>query len=118
LLWEGIVRYGTIPATNESVFAFDTGGGTQHITHSRQTVASYAPPSQTAPDFKGAIGVTADSVEGVDITVPVYHFSETHYLDATLVTEPYKATLFALTGRLALIRPATAPEPAGRSPAG
>jgi hypothetical protein len=50
--------------------------------------------------------------------VPVYHFSETHYLDATLVTEPYKATLFALTGRLALIRPATAPEPAGRSPAG
>ncbi len=100
MLWEGIVRYGTIPATNESVFAFDTGGGTQHITHSRQTVASYAPPSQTAPDFKGAIGVTADSVEGVDITVPVYHFSETHYLDATLVTEPYKATLFALTGRV------------------
>lgn len=29
MLWEGIVRYGTIPATNESVFSFDTGGGTR-----------------------------------------------------------------------------------------
>ncbi len=67
LLWEGIVRYGTIPPTNESVFSFDTGGGTQHITQSLQTVESYAPSGQTAPDFKGAIGVTADSVEGVDI---------------------------------------------------
>jgi hypothetical protein len=27
MLWEGIVRYGTVPQTNESVFSFDTGGG-------------------------------------------------------------------------------------------
>ncbi|MEP0848622.1 MAG: hypothetical protein HRF50_17590 [Phycisphaerae bacterium] len=100
MLWEGIVRYGTVPATNESVFAFDTGGGTQHITQSLANVQRYAPPGQTAPDFKGAIGVTADSVEGVDITVPVYHFSETHYLPPELVTDPYKATLFALTGKV------------------
>lgn len=32
LLWEGIVRYGTIPQTNESVFSFHTGGGAQHDT--------------------------------------------------------------------------------------
>jgi len=32
----------------------------------------------TPPDFQGAIGVTQTEVEGVDITVPVYHFSETH----------------------------------------
>jgi hypothetical protein len=57
-------------------------------------------PGKTAPDCKGAIGVTPDGVEGVDITVPVYQFSETHYLPDSLVTPTYKATLFALTGRV------------------
>jgi hypothetical protein len=99
-LWEGIVRYSLSPQENESIFSFDTGGGTQHITQSLQTVASHAPPGKTAPDFKGAIGVTDDSVEGVDITVPVYTFSETHFLPDALVTPAYKATLFALTGRV------------------
>ena len=99
-LWEGIVRYGPIPQTNESVFSFDTGGGAQHITQSLQTVGAYAPSGETAPDFKGAIGVTADSVEGVDITVPVHHFSETHYLAADVVTETYRGVLFSLTGRI------------------
>lgn len=100
LLWEGIVRYAVIPQTNESVFAFDTGGGTQHITQSLQTVGAYAPGGQVPPNFKGAIGVTADSVEGVDITVPVYQFFETHYIDDAYVTPAYKGTLFALTGRV------------------
>jgi len=99
-LWEGIVRYGIFPQTNESVFAFDTGGGTQHVTQSLSTVAAYAPPGKVPPDFKGAIGVTADSVEGGDITVPVYQFSETHYLPAELVTPGYKAALFFLTGKV------------------
>ncbi len=98
LLWEGIVRYGQVPQTDAAVFSFDTGGGTQHITHSRATIARYAPYGQVAPDCKGAIGVTPDSVEGVDITVPVYQFAETHYLADAVVTPAYKATLFALTG--------------------
>lgn len=99
-LWEGIVRYGMLPPTNGSTFAFDTGGGTQHITQSRQTVGAYAPAGKTAPDFRGAIGVTPDSVEGVDITVPVYHFSETHYLPNSTVTLAYKGTLCGLTGKV------------------
>jgi hypothetical protein len=99
-LWEGVVRYGTVPQTDGNVFAFDTGGGTQHITQSLQTIGTHAPPGKTAPDFKGAIGVTADSVEGVDIAVPVYHFTETHYLPDVSVTQAYKATLFNLTGKV------------------
>ncbi len=99
-LWEGIVRYGPVPQTEQSVFSFDTGGGTRHITHSLVSVARYALPSKTAPDFNGAIGVTNDSVEGVDITVPVYHFSETHYLPNETVTPAYRVTLFQLTGRV------------------
>lgn len=32
--------------------------------------------------------------------MPVYNFSETHYLDDWLVTDAYKAILFALTGKV------------------
>ena len=104
-LWEATARYGRaqgggFPQTGESVFTFDTGGGTQHITQSKQTVASHAAPGTNAPDFQGAVGVTADGVEGVDITVPVYQFSETHYLPDAVVTQGYKGTLFSLTGRV------------------
>src|SRR5262245_6293465 len=74
-LWEGKARYvpsALQPQTGDATFSFDTSGGTQHITQSRQTINKYAPPGKTAPDFGGAIGVTHDSVEGVDITVPVF----------------------------------------------
>ena len=101
-LWLGTARYGRPdkvsepPATGESVFSFDTGGGTQHITQSLATVGSYP---ENAPDHQGAIGVTDDAVEGVDVTVPVYHFEETHYIPDSQVTEAYRGDLFWLTGR-------------------
>src|SRR5690606_2762089 len=37
---------------------------------------------------------------GVDVTIPVYNFSETHYLATEAVTGAYKAALFQLTGRV------------------
>jgi len=103
--WEATVRYALTqqsspPQTGDSSFNFDTGGGTQHITQSKATVGTYAAPGTTAPDFQGAIGVTQDSVNGIDITVPVYQFSETHYLPAAQVTSAYKGTLFNLTGKV------------------
>ncbi|MEX2373924.1 MAG: hypothetical protein WD800_09005, partial [Dehalococcoidia bacterium] len=102
-LWLGTAHYARSesstepPETGDSVFSFDTGGGTQHITQSLATVGSY--PGD-APDHQGAIGVTADAVEGVDITVPVYHFSETHYIPASQVTLGYRGDLFHLTGKV------------------
>ena len=45
-LWEGTARYGrpdqnaTPPETGDSVFSFDTGGGTQHITQSSLVAAA------------------------------------------------------------------------------
>lgn len=105
-LWDGEAAYAPVsnefepPQTGESIFAFDTGGGTQHITHSLATVSTYAAPGQTAPNFQGAIGVTADSVEGVDIVVPVYQFTETHVFPNAAVTDAYKATLMIMTGRV------------------
>ena len=100
-VWIASVQYGPKkpPETGDFTYQFDTGGGTQHITQSLQTVARYSPPGAVAPDFKGAIGTTGESVEGVDVTVPVYNFSETHYLPAAQVTGAYKATLFSLTGK-------------------
>ena len=101
--WICTVRYrrpeNMPPEVGQSLFSFDTGGGTQHITQSIQTVESYA-ASGTAPDFGGAIGVTHDNVEGVDITIPVYNFSETHYIDDANVTEAYRGALFNLTGKV------------------
>jgi hypothetical protein len=107
LLWDGTVRYGRYdtspPAVGESSYSFDTGGGTTHITQGIAHVASYSAGIWklcAPPDHGGAIGVTHDSVEGVDITIPDYHFSETHYIANAVVTPAYKAALFALTGKV------------------
>ncbi|NLX57683.1 MAG: hypothetical protein GXY74_01185 [Phycisphaerae bacterium] len=103
-LWYATVRYvppggqkKDPPETGESSFSFDTGGGTQHITQSLSTSGRYGQSGDSAPNFHGAIGVTSDSVEGCDITVPVYQFSETHYLADAQVN---KAAYFALTGKV------------------
>ncbi len=82
----------------DSIFSFDTGGGTQHITNSIATRNRYAPTGATAPDFKGAIGYDGQNVAGVDVVVPVYHFSETHYMPDVQVSGAYKAKVFELTG--------------------
>lgn len=102
--WEGTARYtkgsGSVPQTGDSAFSFDTTGGTQHITQSVETIGGYAPTGGTVPDFQGAIGVSDNSVEGVDITVPVYKFSETHYLPASEVDNTFKGMIFDLTGKV------------------
>jgi hypothetical protein len=101
-VWEVSVRYGKREPkeTGQSSYSFDTGGGTTHITQSLQTVGSYAPPGEDPPDFKGAIGVSTDSVDGTDITIPVFNFKETHYISAALITPAYKVILFQLTGKV------------------
>jgi hypothetical protein len=104
-VWEATARYGKKPVKKpgDSQYSFDTGGGTTKKTQSIRTVASYAPPDadgnpQDAPDYKGAIGVNNDTVEGVDVEVPVFHFKEIHYIPIDLITPAYKVALFYLTG--------------------
>lgn len=102
-LWEGKARYSKSefqpPSTGDASFSFDTTGGTQHITQSRQTIQKYAPTGKTAPDFGGAIGVTHDSVEGVDINIPAFAFNVTRYVAPAAMTSTYIASLYALTGK-------------------
>ena len=97
-VWECSVRY--VKLEDESQFTFDTGGGSQHISQSMATVGSYPASGEIAPDFHGAIGVNQDQIEGTDITVRVYNFTEMHFIDDALVTGGYKAALFYLTGRV------------------
>lgn len=101
-VWDVSVRYGKQEPrdTGDSSFSFDTGGGSAHITQSLSTISRHAPAGKTAPDCRGAIGVTTDSVEGTDINVPVYQFGETHYISSLLITPAYKTNLFYLTGRV------------------
>jgi len=98
--WEVVVTFGLLTPTGVGVtiFSFDTTGGTQHVTQSLATIRSGG--AGTIPNHQGAIGVSEDGVDGVDITVPVYKFSETHYeLDATVDTD-FKSNIFNLTGKV------------------
>lgn len=105
-LWKGYARYQVIENTNE--YTFDTGGGSQKRTQSIKTTIYdfvtgydyYGDDVGTGPDFAGAIGVDGDKVEGVDITVPTYNYSETHIFAAALVTSAYKKLLRNLTGKI------------------
>ena len=94
--WAGSVKWGMRerPETNDSSFSFDTSGGNQHITQALQTAGTYAAPGVTAPNYQGAIGVSDNGVEGVDVTVPVYNFEETHYLPIAFVDATYKLLVF------------------------
>ena len=84
----------------QSTFAFDTGGGTQHITQSLGTRNRYGPAASA--ELAGAIGFDGHNVNGVDITVPVYQFSETHYLLPANIGLSYKLGLMATTGTVNL----------------
>ena len=80
----------------EPSFAFDTGGGSSHRSQSLQTVLK---TPVDAPDYGGAIEVDSEgNVNGVDITMPVMHFSETHYFRPGKVSTAYKQRLANLTG--------------------
>ena len=95
--WFCTVRYGRYCGTGDTSYQWSTLGGTQHITHSRATVASY--PSG-APDFGQAINYTPGGIGGVDITVPVRHVSITKYFTDVQMSGSYSAIVDGLTGRV------------------
>ena len=104
-VWRGTADYRLavrpLPeASGDSFFNFDTGGGSQHITQSNGTVASFV-AAGTAPTGNGAINsVPGGAVEGVDIVAPIYNFSETHIFALETVTDAYKGILYGLTGKI------------------
>ena len=100
--WECQAKYGARkpPKEGEYKFAFDTTGGHQKITQSLETVHKYAPSGKTAADHKGAIGVTDHGVEGCDIVVPKFSWTETWQLPIADYGWAYSQVLKAATGRV------------------
>jgi hypothetical protein len=100
--WDCQAKYGARkpPKEYEYKFQFDTTGGRQKITQSLQTIHKYAPPNKTAADHKGAIGVTDHGVEGCEIVVPKFSWSETWQLPINDYGWDYSQTLKAITGRV------------------
>jgi len=95
-------RGGLVIPVGGSASSFDTTGGTRRLLQSIKTQNSYALPGLTAPNFQGAIGVSDQGVEGVDIIAPIFTFQEIRAeLDAT-VDAAFKAIIFGLTGRVNL----------------
>lgn len=77
-------------------FSFDIGGETVTRTVSVATT-SYAKLGETAPDFKGAIGVVREKgeskVEGVEVGVPSLKFSIRKRMAQATITMAYVRTL-------------------------
>jgi hypothetical protein len=98
-LYLGSVTYGT-KQLDESTYSFEIGTSPTKITQSLQTVGSYARPGNTPSNFGGAIGVTKEGVEGTDISVPTFSWTETHYLVKQRVNKAFFFVLFNLTGQM------------------
>jgi len=101
LIWLATVSYrlgNGAQATSESGFEFDTTGGQEKLFQSLATQGSYA-ASSTPTDYKGAIGVTEDRVEGVSIHVPKFAFTVTRNIPSANMTESYIGDLFRMTGK-------------------
>lgn len=103
-IWDCVVQY---EGAEEPEYTFETGGATTHITQSLATVAKYPlgdpfaepEPILDPPNFRGAIGVNGDSIDGTDITIPQFNFTEVHKVPAAAVTGAYKLALFHATGK-------------------
>lgn len=85
----------TTPLT--SGYSFDTTGGTVRVTQSKETVESVGPLGGLVPNFKQAIGVTKDGVEGTDVVVPSLKWSRT--VGRAGVDLPYLRTITNLVGK-------------------
>ena len=107
-LWHVDIPYGASPSdpmtrtpfseqANPYRIQYDTTGGTAHITQAKAHVAGYA-ASGTATNHGGAINVAPDGrVEGVDIGVPSFRWSESHVLSIAVAGWGYSQILKALS---------------------
>jgi hypothetical protein len=75
---------------------FKTGGSTTRI---KTALAQLKFPAN-APDPQKGIGVTKDSIEGIDITVPNLEWQEEWSVPTTQVNKAYLLKLKAVTGKV------------------
>ncbi len=97
--YEFVVDYGLLAGldTDGNTYSLTTRGGRKRVFTSLQTVASYA-VSGTPTDHKGAINVSENGVEGVDVPDPVYNFQIGRRVAFGDMTPALKAAIRGLVG--------------------
>lgn len=100
--WEATVTYERRPQaeTGSIEYSFDIGVETQHIVQSKSTVNTYVAPGQTARGFGGAINVTENEAQGIDIRVPTSVFQLSYYPTIAVVTTAYQKAVRDLCGKV------------------
>lgn len=100
-LYDGSVTYGQ-PQKNKDLgtatMEFDTTGGRINVKASLKTIKQYTQVPFIAPDYKGAINVSKDRVEGVEIVSPALRLTYTDVLDFSVVTNDFVKQIASLTG--------------------
>lgn len=102
-LWDGTLTYG--PRTtnspngqNDPTYQFEIGVEKTKVLTSLQTMGKYG---TRPPDFKRSINVQDDgTVEGVEISFPVFSWTETHYLHPDTVNRAYFRTIGDLVAKM------------------
>lgn len=100
--WQVTINYekkGAEPATPDPMKrarSFDTTGGTMHKTQA-DSERRYG-VNNFPPDMQKAIGVDANSVNGVDVVVPQLQWQETYDVPNAYITAAYARGLARITG--------------------
>jgi len=77
--------------------AWDTTGGTEHRTQAKSERVVPA----GADEFKGAINVSGNSVQGIDVVVPNMRYTETWIMPLAIgLSTDYVAGVFSTTGKV------------------
>lgn len=108
-IWDGEVRYAiqsTQPVASKegpAEYSGDANGGTIRKLRSIETIGRFPlestqPQFEPAPDQHGYIGVTKDSIEGVEVPAPGFNWTETHYLSKNVATWSYLIAAAAMRG--------------------
>lgn len=103
-MFRASVQYGPVPGglgvgegEELPTFTCDYSGETAKILQGLAVVNTYPAPGEPAVNFKGAINVTSDGVEGVEIEVPVFTFSLSISIPTSLFTTSYQASVARIT---------------------
>ena len=101
--YRALARYrepdnGTVTIGEGTLGTFDTTGATAKITQSKATIASYAPPSETAPDSQGAINDDGEKINGTEVIIPTFKFTAKKFLNDASVDQLLMILLAGLTG--------------------
>ncbi len=78
-------------------FTCDYSGESAKILQGLAVVNTYPAAGQPAVNFNGAINVTSEGVEGVEIEVPVFSFSLSISIPTSLFTTSYQASVAKIT---------------------